>query len=154
MKCSVKYFHSGWKSFSARNKTSSHLNQNALAFGSKHQGVLKKLQGLFLKPLDVFVWSSGKTRIGHARRVMNFMLEDERSSCYICTIFISRSELQELQTAWYWTCFLWSSVVNILSNCNCYPSCLQPPGLHLMILPAVRRRNFIRKLHTYQPDIQ
>ena len=59
-----------------RNKTSSHLNQNALAFGSKHQGVFKKLQGLFLKPLDVFGWSSSKTRIGHARRVMNFMLED------------------------------------------------------------------------------
>ena len=53
---------------------------------SKRQGVLKKLQGLFLKPLDVFVWSSGKTRIGHARRVMNFMLEDERSSYYICSI--------------------------------------------------------------------
>ena len=59
-----------------RNKTSSHLNQNALTFGSKHQGVLKKHQGLFLKPLDVFVLSSDKTRVGLARRSTRFMLED------------------------------------------------------------------------------
>ena len=30
-----------------RKKTSSHLNQNALAFGSKHQGVFKKHQEVF-----------------------------------------------------------------------------------------------------------
>ena len=82
-----------------RKKTSSHLNQNALTFSLKHQGVFKKLQVLFLKPLDVFIWSSDKTRVGLARRPTRFMPEDERSSCYICTIFISRSELQELQTA-------------------------------------------------------
>jgi len=56
-----------------RTKTPCHLNQNALTFGLKHQGVFKKHQEIFLKPLDVFGWSSGKTRIGHARRVMNFM---------------------------------------------------------------------------------
>ena len=82
-----------------RKKTSSHLNQNALTFSLKHQGVLKKHQGLFLKPLDVFIWSSDKTRVGLARRPTRFMPEDERSSCYICTIFISYSEFQELQTA-------------------------------------------------------
>ena len=69
-----------------RKKTSSHLNQNALTFSLKHQGVFKKTSSSFLKPLDVFVWSSGKTKIGHARRVMNFMPEDERSSYYICSI--------------------------------------------------------------------
>jgi hypothetical protein len=62
------------------------LNQNALTFGSKHQGVFKKLQVLFLKPLDVFGWSSGKTRVGHAGRPTRFMPEDERSSYYICSI--------------------------------------------------------------------
>ena len=67
-------------------KTPCHLNQNALTFSLKHQGVLKKHQGLFLKPLDVFGWSSGKTRVGHAGRPTRFMPEDERSSYYICSI--------------------------------------------------------------------
>ena len=70
-------------------KTSSHLNQNTLTFSLKHQGIFKKLQVLFLKPLDVFVWSSGKTTVGHARRPTRFMPEDERSSYYICSILFN-----------------------------------------------------------------
>ena len=42
-------------------------------FGLKHQGVFLKLQGLFLKPLEVFVWSSGMTTVSHARRLTLFM---------------------------------------------------------------------------------
>ena len=69
-----------------RKKTSSHFSQNALTFSLKHQDVLKKHQGLFLKPLDVFGWSSSKTRVGHAGRPTRFMPENERSSYYICSI--------------------------------------------------------------------
>ena len=86
-----------------RKKTSSHLNQNALTFSLKHQGVFKKLQVLFLKPLDVFVWSSSKTRIGHASRVMNFMLEDERSSYYICSILFHVQNFRNFKLIVYQT---------------------------------------------------
>ena len=130
------------------------MSQNALTFSLKHQGVFKKLQSIFLKPLDVFVWSSDKTRVGLARRPTRFMPEDERSSCYICTIFISYSEFQELQTAWYWTGFLWRSVVNILSICKRKPSCLQPSGWRLMVPPVIQKQNFIGEFHAYPSDIQ
>lgn len=82
------------------------------------------------------------------------MPEDERSSFYICTIFIPCSELQELQTVWYWMDCLWSSVVNIRSSCNCYPSFFYPSGWCLMIPVVIQKRNFIKELHVYPIDIQ
>ena len=109
--------------------TPCHLNQNALTFSLKHQGVFKKLQVLFFKPLDVFVWSSSKTRVGHASRVMNFMLEDERSSYYICSILFHVQNFRNfklLESEWLaceiplWTSFLF--VIVILHAFSC-PDC-------------------------------
>jgi hypothetical protein len=50
-------------------KTPWRLVQNTKAF-------LKNFKVFFLKPLDVFVWSSDKTTVGLARRPTRFMLED------------------------------------------------------------------------------
>ena len=111
------------------NKTSSHLSQNALAFGSKHQGVFKKLQSIFLKPLDVFVWSSGKTTVGHAGRPTRFMPEDERSSYYICSILFHvqnfrNFKLLDIERVSYevplWTFFLFVIVIlHVFSRPDC-----------------------------------
>ena len=59
------------------------VKQSVKSFESKRLGVwfktprrFLKPQVLFLKPLDVFIWSSDKTRVGLAGRPTRFMLED------------------------------------------------------------------------------
>ena len=95
------------------NKPSSLLSQNALAFGSKHQGVLKKHQGLFLKPLEVFVWSSGKTTVGHARRLTLFLLYYVQYSFHVQNF--RNFKLLDIERVFYevpmWTSFLFVIVI-------------------------------------------
>ena len=89
------------------------MSQNALTFSLKHQGVFKK-------PLDVFIWSSDKTRVGLARRPTRFMPEDERSSYYICSILFHvqnfrNFKLLDIERVSYevplWTPFLFVIVI-------------------------------------------
>ena len=120
------------------------------------QHIYQILQPLFYKLFASFTLSRWFSKHAEEHKIQGLFRGRRNYTLLLYIIGENKTEnlLQELQTAWYWTYFLWSSVVNTLSNCNCYPSCLQPPGFHLMILPAVRRRNFIRELHAYQPDIQ
>ena len=110
-------------------KTPCYFNQNALTFSLKHQGVFLKPQVLFLKPLDVFGWSSSKTRVGHAGRPTRFMLEDERSSYYICSILFHvqnfrNFKLLDIERVSY-EVPLWTSFLFVIVNLHAFsrPDC-------------------------------
>ena len=96
------------------------MSQNALTFSLKHQGVFKK-------PLDVFILSSDKTRVGLARRPTRFMPEDERSSYYICSILFHvqnfrNFKLLDIERVSYeaplWTSFLFVIVILHAFSCS------------------------------------